>query len=202
MDIITIVADIVHTLIDAEPATFEIYRDKPWAQGSAQQRDRIEAVADYCAKRWDGDLIEIGAYYGATTMRLLKVARKYQRRVIAIDPWEIGTQNCEGPEYEGFLQNTSPWADILDIVRMSSLDEKAIRYVTERELCFAFIDGLHSHKSCYSDILTVGHSAGVIVVDDVLWDGNLLRALQDAAERLERQIFRHRFIREGYLLPC
>lgn len=199
-DVAAEITGIINILSDQEPDSFK--RDKPWARGCIQQRDRIEQIATFSAERWPGDLIEIGAYYGATTLRLLKIARKYERRVIAIDPWEVGTQNCKGGEYEAFVENTRAWADILDIVRKSSLDEEAIRYVMERDLCFAFIDGRHTYKACYSDILTVGHCAGIIAVDDILWDGNLIRAFNEAAIDLNRQILKHKLIREGYLLSC
>lgn len=194
------IAKLVSVLSDQEPKSWQIYAGKPWAYGSIQQRDRIEQVAHYCAERWPGDLIEIGCYYGATTLRLLKAARKYERRVIGIDPWKVGTQNCTGGEYKEFMENVRPWIDILDIVKKSSQDKAATDYVAERELCFAFIDGLHTYKAAYSDILTVGHCAGVIAVDDILWNDGVSRAFAEGAERLGRQIFRHKLCREGYLL--
>lgn len=193
---------IIGTLSDREPESFEIYRNKPWAHGSLQHRDRIEQIAIFSAERWPGDLIEIGAYYGATTLRLLKIARRFKRRVIVIDPWEIGTQNCKGGEYEAFIENTRAWADILDIVRKPSQDEEAIRYVMERYLCFAFIDGRHTYEAAYSDALMVGHCAGIIAMDDILWNSAVSRAFEESSERLERQMVRHNLCREGYLLPC
>jgi len=167
--------------------------------GSNQQRQRIALIAELCAQRYPGDLVEIGAYIGQTTVRLAEVARKYHRRVIAVDPWEPGTQNCEGWEYDAFLQNIEPYADIVDVVRASSLDKSTKALIAKRPLCFAFVDGLHTYDACLSDICTVAH-AGIIVVDDVLWSDELMRAFRHGAYKTRRIPVHHPLCREGYLI--
>jgi|YNPNPStandDraft_1061719.scaffolds.fasta_scaffold43130_2 predicted O-methyltransferase YrrM len=181
-----------------EYASFKL---APHMHGSNQQRQRVAEIAEMCARRHPGDFVEIGAYLGETTNRLAEVARKHHRRVIAVDPWEPGTQNCEGWEYEAFLQNIEPYADIVEVVRASSLDKSTKALISERALCFAFVDGLHTYEACLSDIRTVAHTRGIIVVDDVLWSNELMRAFRRGAYFTRRIPVHHPLCREGYLLP-
>jgi predicted O-methyltransferase YrrM len=170
-------------------------------RGSLNQRERITRVAEYCVQTWLGDLIEIGCFRGETTKRLAEVAQKYNRRLIAIDPWEIGTQNCNGGEYEAFLKNIEPYKASVDVVRSSSLDEKIITLIKRRELCFAFVDGLHTYDGCLSDIKTVAHCQGIIAVDDLLWSPEVDSAFQKGAEITKSHKLYLPICREGYLLP-
>ena len=129
----------------------------PLGVGAQNQKKRLIAAADFCASRWNGDFIEIGCYLGNITSALAKVAKTHGRKVIALDPWEPGTQNISGNEYEIFLKNIEPFKDVVEIIRMSSLDKEAISQIKNRELCFAFVDGLHTYRACLSDIKTVSH---------------------------------------------
>jgi predicted O-methyltransferase YrrM len=173
-----------------------------WAQGSLQQPDRLEAVADWCAASWPGDLAEIGCYTGGTTRRLAMVAQRYGRRVVTVDPWETGTQNCKGGEYEKFLRNIADWQDLVDVVRLPSQNLTAVGLLKTRDLCFAYLDGLHTYEALLGDILTVAHCAGVIAVDDIKWrPDDLRRAFYDGAEQTGREAWWHPPCREGYLLP-
>lgn len=170
-------------------------------RGSLQQRERIALVAELCAQRHLGDLIEIGAHLGKTTTKLAEVAQRYHRRVIVVDPWEPGTQNSQGWEYDAFLQNIEPYADTVDVVRASSMEKDTISLVRSRALCFAFVDGLHTYKACFSDIRTVSHTTGIIVVDDILCRDYLMFAFRRGAGLTGRVALHHPLCREGYLLP-
>ena len=172
-----------------------------FAKGSIQQRQRVVQVAEYCAQNFPGDFIEIGCLSGETTKLLAEVAKKYDRKVIALDPWETGTQNCQGGEYEAFLKNIEPYKDYVDIIRASSLDEKAINLVNNRQLSFAFVDGLHTYDACLVDIQTVYHCFGIIAVDDILWSTEVENAFYKGAEIINRQKLYLPVCREGYLLP-
>jgi len=170
-----------------------------WDQGAFMQRDRVERVATLCAQKHPGDLIEIGAYVGLTTIRLAYVAWVHGRRVIAVDPWEPGTQNCAGHEYEEFLQNTARLKSHVDVLRFSSLDAAVREEVRRRPLCFAFVDGLHAYEACAHDIETVNHAA-VIAVDDIIRLEGVRRAFQEAAEHNQWHAVTHPRCREGYLV--
>ncbi|NEP77121.1 MAG: hypothetical protein F6K39_02405 [Okeania sp. SIO3B3] len=191
--------NLVHILLPTIQS--ESLDTKPHLKGSIHQRKRIAQVAEYCIKGWPGDLIEIGCFLGETSKLLAEVAHKYNRRLIALDPWELGTQNCQGGEYETFLKNIEPYKDVVDIIRLSSLDGKAIALVKNRELCFAFVDGLHTYDACLKDIETVAHCQGIIAVDDVLWCADVERAFQKGAEIIQRSKLHLPLCREGYLVP-
>ena len=185
--------------------------DEPMASGADKrlrghyrQPDRIRWVAELCAEQFPGDLVEIGAKVGATTRILAEIAQKYGRRVIVVDPWEAGSPGCGGWEYEVFLEETSKYRDIIDIYRTTSTNKDTIAALKERPLCFAYVDGLHRYDVCYSDIMAVAHTAGIIVVDDIYWSVNLTRAFQRAANDIWRfPVWRNMPpMREGYLLPA
>jgi hypothetical protein len=184
---------IVSGLLDGE-------RADPAGCGSVQQRDRLEAVAAWCASNCPGDLVEIGCMNGSTTVRLARVAQAHGRRVLAVDPWLTGTQDCRGGEYENFMQVTVPYRDIVDVVRLPSQEPEAVRRIQERAVCFGFVDGLHTYDACLGDILALAHAA-VIAVDDVNWRPDDLRlAFWDGAQKLGRALYWHPLCREGYIL--
>lgn len=169
--------------------------------GARQLHVRLPAMANYAAERWLGDLLEIGCQSGSTTVKLAKIAREHDRRIIAVDPWEIGTQNCTGEEFEEFSRKMEPCEDILDLVHLSSMDERAISFIKSRPLCFAYIDGLHTYEACFSDIQAASHCSGIIVVDDVFFLVQVFKAFLDAAYLTGRFHIHHPLCREGYLLP-
>ena len=167
-----------------------------------KQPERLMLIAGLCAGRFTGDLAEIGAQKGITTVRLLDVAREHDRRVIVVDPWTPGTQDCRGHEYAIFEQATAEYNDILDVVRLPSQDSQAIEALLARTLCFAYVDGLHQHGPALCDIMAVRHTEGVIAVDDVRMFAGARAAFEQAAVLLGRTpIYRPELgIREGYLV--
>lgn len=170
-------------------------------QGSFYASQRVQLAARLSAKYFPGDFVEIGAWIGGTTRLLAAVAREFGRRLMVVDPWQVGTQNCDGDEYERFLENTKPFRDVIDIVRLSSLDPVAIAAMQARLLAFAYVDGLHEYDAAKSDILAVQHTRGIIAVDDVHWSQGARRAMRECAAQLGRVPVEHSFCREGYLLP-
>jgi hypothetical protein len=190
-------------------------------RGARFQRDRIAAAADWSAAHFPGDFIEIGAFRGETTAVLGEVAERHGRKVVVVDPWQLGTQNCEGGEYEAFLSNTERFGARIEVIRASSLTDETKAEIARRPLSFAVVDGLHSYEACLSDILAVDHCAGMIEVDDLgvmaarnedgtlvdlsstegRYDEAIRSAFRRAAHLLGRGAVHHRFCREGYLLP-
>lgn len=155
--------------------------------------------AIHCAERFPGDLIEIGCLTGETTRLLCRVAAKYDRRVVCVDPWEAGTQNCTGDEYDLFLQNTQEYRHLTDIIRASSQEPSTIQQIKSRQLSFAFVDGLHMPDACASDIKAVSHCNGIVCVDDLLWSQPLKARFIQTADELSGEYFIHPLLREGYL---
>ncbi|NIV30556.1 MAG: hypothetical protein GWN58_13960, partial [Anaerolineae bacterium] len=162
---------------------------KPWARGCVMQRWRLGLVAELGVLNWPGDLIEIGAFVGGTTVRLAELAALYDRRVIVVDPWE-DAENY----YKQFQFNIRRVSEHVDVWRMSSLDEQVRERLADRQLCFAFVDGLHTYEACAHDIATVAH-APVIAVDDLRMSG-----VRQAFEEAPGQHAMRHFCREGYVV--
>jgi predicted O-methyltransferase YrrM len=191
---------VLHSTTSKEPGSRNLPR---WTLGSIQQRERLVLAAELCARRYSDDFIEIGAYKGETTLKLAEVARKYSnRRVIVVDPWKPGIGPTKGGEYKTFLKNIEPYADIVDVIRGSSLDKNIISLIKQRSLSFAFIDGLHTYAACLSDILTVSHTLGFIAVDDIRYMRELMFAFRRGAYITGRIPLHLEICREGYLIKA
>jgi SAM-dependent methyltransferase len=100
---------ILHERVSGEPGYKEAVDQ--WGYGTVQYRERLEAVARYACQNWQGELLEIGCWKGETTIVLAKVAREFGRRVIGVDPWQVGLQNCNGTEYAEFAERTKDYAN-------------------------------------------------------------------------------------------
>lgn len=161
-------------------------------------RLRVLEAARWALEMYGGDLIEIGCHKGKTTARFCELVREFGRKLIAVDPWELGTQNCEGGEREQFVERTRGYEDVLEINRVSSMEKGIIKQIKRRDLAFAYVDGLHTVRACKIDVATVSHSP-TIGVDDIR--NSLLKdSVYDVAakELGYGAVFRKQW-REGYL---
>jgi hypothetical protein len=173
-----------------------IMRDRP-----GHYRERLREMAFQATIESPGDILEIGAHIGLTTIVLLHVAERTGRRVIVVDPWETGTPGCRGFEHEEFLERVRPWKDLLTVHRVRSDNPQVVETIKATSLCFALVDGLHTHDVCLEDIQNVSHSH-LIVVDDTHLKA-VSKALQDGAKNIGRRVVTayELGIREGYILP-
>lgn len=169
--------------------------------GGSLQRQRVENFARWSAAHYPGDFVEIGAFKGQTSKLLAKAAAETGRRLIVIDPWMTGSQDCDGTEHDQFLANIAPWREHVDVWRESSLDPEIIARLKKRPLCFAFVDGLHTLSGCFSDLMAAGHAAGIIATDDVRYNQDLAFAHQHAASLIGREVIIDPDMREAYILP-
>lgn len=150
-------------MTDASEILFRQYAI--WQAGAEYQAERIQTAATF-AMLCPGDLVEIGALLGDTTVVLAPIARKYGRKVLVIDPYETGSQDCGGEEYEFWLERTEPYRDVIEHWRLPSQNPEAVRQLKNRKIAFAFVDGLHSYEGALSDLHAVAH-ASIIAVDDM-----------------------------------
>ena len=136
--------------------------------GSVYQRDRIEAVAEFCCQEMSGDLIEIGCYAGGTSTRLAKVARKYNRKLICIDNWRDGTDYDLPGIKKIFQKDMKEFSDVTIIVEGDAHDEAVIRLIKEFTYCFAFSDDGHSYQEHLCELTCLlPITNGLVFVDDI-----------------------------------
>jgi len=166
----------------------------PWERGSVQQHLRMKAVAILAAENFEGDFCEIGVMTGSTTSMLAQIAREYGRRVIGVDPFEDGRPNYNPVNYDKFIKNTGPWKDIIDFLRLPSEDEQVIRFIKERNLAFAYVDGAHDYEHCSRDLKTVSH-AKIVCADD-MWFEDVIKAVEETG----RESIYNALGKEAYLL--
>lgn len=135
---------------------------------TARTVDVLEHILPYV----EGDLLEIGAHVGLTTTQLCKIAKKYGREVVVIDPWD-GRQQGGGPEYTAFQAHTAEF-DNLTVHKFGSENPIVPKALADcgRKFAFILIDGEHDYNavtndvSRYRDFVVPG---GIISVDD--WRG-------------------------------
>ncbi|MDY7022778.1 MAG: class I SAM-dependent methyltransferase [Cyanobacteriota bacterium] len=196
----------VNTVVKLVSETLSEERMDVLPHGAHRQKERMIRVAEYSVQENSGDIVEIGCFQGEITKELAKIARKYNRRVIAVDPWTPNTkiriarqvyrsQDC----FEMFLKNIEPYKDIVDIVRQSSLTADTVDLIREKSLSFAFVDSSSTYEACLQDIQTVSHCAGIICVDDINHTP-LYKAFLKGAESTHRRQVYIPICREGYLL--
>jgi len=112
----------------------------------------------------EGDIVEIGAFMGGGTAKLAKFARKYGKKVYAVDVFDIefdrtpdtgGTLMCD--IYRAFLQGRSQ-RDVysettygLDNIVTIDKDSRDVQFPEGQSFIFGFIDGNHHPEYVVND---------------------------------------------------
>jgi predicted O-methyltransferase YrrM len=147
---------------------------RPWVTGALVYGQRIEEILPQCFESWSGNCLEIGCYGGATTSKMVRVARRYGRTVIGVDPYTSRTapvrKHLKEKVYPEFLRLSQPWRDAGEFLFLKARSQSAAarRFVEEHApYAFVFIDGEHSYEAALSDLrLTLPLTNGVVCVDD------------------------------------
>lgn len=119
-----------------------------------------EVLIDFMKKRGlqklEGDIIEIGAFMGGGTAKLARFARKYGKKVYAVDifdpnrdktPDKDGVRMCD--IYQAFLQGRSQLEVYqqttrgFDNIITINKDSKRVKFPGGQKFIFGFIDGNH-----------------------------------------------------------
>ena len=124
----------------------------------------IDFVKQRALYKLEGDIIEIGAYMGRGTAKLAKFARRYGKKVYAIDVFDPGLDDTlsksgikAGEVYEAFLRGRS----MLQAYRQSTRgfdnivtireDSRKVNFPQEQRFVFGFIDGCHQQAYVEND---------------------------------------------------
>lgn len=167
-------------------------------------RDMVSHILPLC----DGDILEIGAYVGDSTLIFLEETKKMNRNVYVVDPWD-GHQQGDEKVYQKFIQNVKGF-DNLNVLRKSSQDPLSIEYISKLSLSFCLVDGLHTQEAATSDIIAVQKSnfkKGVIIVDDVrdLY-GSLgkqkCQEIMNVVDKLQLNGWKHILSPDDWLCSC
>jgi len=112
----------------------------------------------------EGDIVEIGAYMGRGTAKLAKLARRYGKKVYAIDVFDPSLDKTlsksgvrAGDVYEAFLQGRSMLEAYeestrsFDNIITIKADSKRVSFPQKQKLIFGFIDGCHQQAYVEND---------------------------------------------------
>jgi len=174
--------------------------------GCNLRHERWLIAAEYSIQRYPGDLVEIGVLGGVQTLRLAKLANRYGRRVIAVDPWVWDPDyknraGCTETTRAEFYERMKGYLHIIDVLDDISQSGRVINFIKARDICFGLIDGAHFYEPCKRDIETLWYCSGIIALDD-LWMEGVKRAFLEAGKKQGREAFYHARLAEGYLLRC
>ena len=153
-----------------------------WVLGALVYRDRIEEILGSCLAICQGNCLEIGCYGGATTARMVRVAREYGRVVLGVDPYTGRTDYWKENlplTHKEFLRTTESWREegLLKFLKDYSQSEEARCFVEDyAPYSFVFVDGDHNYDEVLADLrLVMPLTNGIICLDD--W---FLRSVKDA----------------------
>jgi predicted O-methyltransferase YrrM len=146
----------------------------------------IDLIKQRALYKLEGDIIEIGAYMGRGTAKLAKFARRYGKKVYAIDVFNPRLDKTisktgikAGDVYEAFLQGRS----MLEAYRESTRgfdniitirkDSKKVSFPQEQRFIFGFIDGCHQQAYVENDFHVIWPrlvSGGAVGFHDYKYD--------------------------------
>lgn len=136
--------------------------------------------------KFEGDLVEIGAFMGGGTVKLAQYAKKHARKLYVIDIFEpvhdqtiskSGETACS--VYEAFLEGKSMYEvysratrDFDNIITIRK-DSKTVNFDGRQKFMFAFIDGCHQESYVMSDFRLIWPhivSGGILGFHDYEYD--------------------------------
>lgn len=172
---------------------------KNHSYGSKNQRERLKRICELSLNNNEGDILEIGAHIGLTTKIFCELARKYNRKVMVIDPWN-GQQEGNQSVYVEFMKNTEGYDDVLTVHRQSSLLPESREIIQNNTFAMCFVDGLHTVEACGYDIKSCITQNGIIAVDDLTWVKGLKELVETNSKETNREHVINENVREGYII--
>ncbi|OGO05534.1 MAG: hypothetical protein A2Y91_05430 [Chloroflexi bacterium RBG_13_54_8] len=124
----------------------------------------IRFVEERALQYLEGDMVEIGAYMGGGTVKLAEFARKFGKKVYAIDIFDAAHDTTMSPRgvmasdvYQAFLtgetmlqvyrETTRGFDNIVTVME----DSMKFRFPKGQKLSFGFVDGCHQQVYVEND---------------------------------------------------
>ena len=167
--------------------------------GFKNQRERLNQVCELALQSYDGDILEIGAHAGLTTKIFCELAKKYNKKVVVLDPWN-GEQQGNAKVYDSFKKNTKEYSDILETNKVSSFSKEGKNIIQNNKFAFCWIDGLHTYEACGQDIDSCSIHEGILAVDDLSWLPDLKNLFYEKQKKFNFQHYYNDNCREGYYI--
>lgn len=167
--------------------------------GCRNQRERLKRVCELAILNFEGDILEIGCHVGLTTKIFCELAKKHNRKVITLDPWN-GQQEGNQSVYEQFLENTRGYKDVLHVNRVSSFSPEGKALISSNNFAFCWIDGLHTYDACKQDIDNCSSQTGILAVDDLKWLPELMILFKQKEKEHNFESYYNEICREGYYI--
>ena len=162
----------------------------------------LDFIRQRALHRLDGDLVEIGVLMGGGTVKLARFARKYRKKVYAIDIFDPSADRTETPDgikmsdiYEAFLEGRSQIEVYEEAVRgLDNIvtikeDSKKVRFPSEQKFMFGFIDGNHQAEYVRNDFNIVWSR---LVPNGAVGFHDYRSELAEVTETIDRLIDKHK----------
>lgn len=165
-------------------------------------RDRMELLARRCCEKFTGDIIEIGVYSGDTSLRLVKLAKEFNRKFIAIDIWAGDPYYKLWVAEEEFMKKMEPYKDIVEIWKVDAHSPETVQKIMNRKYCFALSDDGHKYEYHLTELnALLPVTNGIIVADDVYYEPDVKNAMRDSVAKNPGWITLFgKGLREGYII--
>ena len=128
----------------------------------------LDFIREHGLYRLEGDMIEVGVFTGGGTVKLARFARRYGKRVYAVDIFDPDADKTETPDgvrmseiYQAFLEGRSQFEVYQETTRRYknivtiNEDSKRVRFPGEQKFMFGFIDGNHQPDYVRNDFCIV-----------------------------------------------
>lgn len=127
---------------------------------TVEEQDALRVLS--AGVRKDGTIVEIGALYGGSTVILAKA--NPNAKITSIDEFSWTPDGYPEASREQFLTNIK--SEGIKNVSVLDQDSRAAGLYWDEPIDFLFIDGGHSYKFVYSDLINFAKHAQVLALHD------------------------------------
>lgn len=173
-------------MINFKSLLSNILKPKLHADDFVGYENLIAFMKERSLQKLEGDIIEIGAFMGGGTIKLAKFAKKYGKKVYAIDTFEpdldktISKSGATAYDvYEAFLQGHS----MLEVYQETTRgfdniitikeDSRKVKFNEEQKFIFGFVDGCHQQDYVNNDFYIIWPNlvpGGILGLHDYKYD--------------------------------